>query len=335
MEFEATYNASRGVVQLAVERLKRDGFVDGRNRQGVFVVPHPPHLKRYGLVFPYSRSDRDWTRFDDALVREARRVEDAGEGHRFQVFAGVDDASGGAAIRQRLGDEVGVDRMAGLILVGAHDLADLPPFCSPALPKVFVFADESSPRRPIVTTDEQGWIDQALSWLGKDRGRKRVALVRLTSTFEYVTAADFERHGLTYHAKWRQTIGRGHPEVVSDLIPLLMDYPKDQRPDGLIIADDNLMDHASAALVKLGLPMGEDLDVVAHCNWPWPVPTAVPTQRLGFHAGEVLDRCIKAIDAQRVGEPFEAVQKVAAQWEHQAKSKSARGGPQEASDNLD
>src|SRR5262245_24538533 len=45
------FDASAMTVQTAVDRLKKDGFVIARGRQGTFVADHPPHLHRYGLVF--------------------------------------------------------------------------------------------------------------------------------------------------------------------------------------------------------------------------------------------------------------------------------------------
>ena len=41
---------------------------------------------------------------------------------------------------------------------------------------------------------------------------------------------------------------------------------------------------------------------MAHCNFPWPVPSAVPVKRIGYDAREVLEQCIRVIDMQRQGQ---------------------------------
>ena len=46
-----TYKVSSATVQLAIEKLKHDGFLMPRGKCGTYVRPHPPHLFRYGIVF--------------------------------------------------------------------------------------------------------------------------------------------------------------------------------------------------------------------------------------------------------------------------------------------
>src|SRR5262245_45736692 len=55
----AEYQVSMSTVQGALDRLVEDGFVVPRGRAGTFVSPRPPHLCRYGLVFPSHPGDRN------------------------------------------------------------------------------------------------------------------------------------------------------------------------------------------------------------------------------------------------------------------------------------
>ena len=68
------FDISRSVAQLAVTRLKQDGFVDTRNRRGLFVAENPPHLSRYGVVFPFTRSDPNWSRFNSTFTHELKSL---------------------------------------------------------------------------------------------------------------------------------------------------------------------------------------------------------------------------------------------------------------------
>ena len=45
--------------------------------------------------------------------------------------------------------------------------------------------------------------------------------------------------------------------------------------------------------------MCEDVDVIVHANYPWPVPSALPVRYLGFDCREVLRRCVEVLDGQR------------------------------------
>ena len=98
-----------------------------------------------------------------------------------------------------------------------------------------------------------------------------------------------------------QTVGRDNIADVRKVIALLMDYPADQRPDGLIVLDDNLTEHAVGGLLECNLKIGQDIDVIAHCNWPWPVASSAPIQRVGFHARHVLSHGLRAIELLRQG----------------------------------
>ena len=209
-------------------------------------------------------------------------------------------------------------RLAGLILEPASfDIVKEPPLSGVKLPRVFLFGSGVEGWTPAVTADQKSLTDRAFGWF-RERGRKRVAVIHQADTFSSLSAEDFRQNGLEFRPQWIQPVGRSHPRVVCNLIPLLMDYPEGERPDGLFIADDNLVEYGSAAVVSMGLHVGADLDMVAYCNWPWPVPSAVPMQRIGFHAGQLLERCIETIDAQRAGESVPDTQKLPALFEDEA-----------------
>lgn len=301
-EIESNFSVSRGVAQLAINRLKKDGFVRSQSNQGLFVVDHPPCLKRYALVFAKMPRDSSWPKFNDAMIAEAHQLERNNVNREFEVFAGIHDQREGPAVIEKLKQEVLSDRFAGLIIKGCQELTDLEPFNNPQLPKVYLLSNGKQPWRPIVTVGAEKMIQQGLDWLAK-KGRKRIAVLRVpdyASTWQWED--HFEKAGLDYRAQWIQSVGRHEPSVLQTLIPLLMDYPKNQRPDGLLIIDDNLVGHAVASVNAMGLQIGKDLDIVGHCNWPCQTPSMVPIKRIGFHAGDLLKLGLDLIDTQRRGE---------------------------------
>ncbi|HUU68288.1 MAG TPA: hypothetical protein VM186_02090 [Planctomycetota bacterium] len=76
-----------------------------------------------------------------------------------------------------------------------------------------------------------------------------------------------------------------------------------ERPDGLIISDDNPVEPATAGLVDAGVRVPKDLTVVAHANSPWPTASYVKAKRLGFDCLRLIQIAVDSIDAQRCGLP--------------------------------
>jgi len=88
---------------------------------------------------------------------------------------------------------------------------------------------------------------------------------------------------------------------------MLVNGDGDFRPDALIIADDNFVTEVTAALAESGVETPRELEVVAHCNYPYPTDAMVPVTRLGFDVCELLERSIEVIRRKRSGEevPYE------------------------------
>ena len=97
---------------------------------------------------------------------------------------------------------------------------------------------------------------------------------------------------------------------------LMMRAGQTDRPDGLVITNDNLVDDAIAGLVAEGINVPDDLEVVAHCNFPWPPVKIMPIQRLGLDVRAVLRLGIDLIDRRRAGKKIPKVVTVPAVWEH-------------------
>ena len=104
------------------------------------------------------------------------------------------------------------------------------------------------------------------------------------------------------------------PESARNAMHLLMHADQKERPDGLIITDDNLVEAATAGLLDAGVSVPQDLTVVAHCNFPWPTPSHVPARRLGYDVRQILSACLSDIDRQRNGGKPKSIS-IPAVWE--------------------
>lgn len=316
-ELVANFAVSPVTAQKAVERLKQDGYVYGRQGAGVFVVDHPPHLTNYALAFPTSVEDPDyWTRFTMALRNEALRLE--GERScKMMLHYGVDEPEANAA-RRALEEDVVHHRVAGVILTRLpYSLAASPILAAPDVPRVVLVSSPVS-TMPAVFPDYTSFAVKAFDYL-TGLGRRRIAIVvnAMSGSVAEVLEAEGQRRRLASRPWWLQRAAVHPPEAVRDQVHLLMRMAKHDGIDGLIIADDNLIEGATAGLLAAGVTVGEELDAVAHCNFPWPVVSPVPVTRLGFDVTEILRTCMGLIDAQRRGDTVAALTLIPARFEQE------------------
>lgn len=317
-EMEQEFDVSRMVLQQAVGRLRTDGFVRSFHRKGLFVADAPPHLCRVALLFAESSAHPNWSRMNTAMVNETKRLEREHPDWQFQVLEGVRNGNGGEQAVLALERDIQAHRVAGVVFAPrTFELANRPVLADAAVPKVMVCAPAASASVPIVGVESEELYRRALRRL-VEKGRRRIAILHMADTTQDIDHVRlFAEFGLPLHRPWLQWVGRSHPQFAQHIVSLLLDYPPEERPDGLIIADDNLIEHAAAGIVGSGLRVGLDLDAIAHCNWPWPLPSVLPFERIGFDATDILRRAIECIVAVRHGEQAPSLQKVAPlfEWE--------------------
>jgi hypothetical protein len=295
------YEVARPTLMRAIESLKRDGFVYSRSTRGTYVSERPPHLSRFGLVFashPTDGSHAGWNRFWSTLASQApvlERICDV----QLPVFYDSCTPEG----QHRLGKELARDCLAGLILIGRPDLLRLELVRQADVPKVAVYGGEEVPDIPRVYIDHDSFIRKSLSCL-RDQDVKDVAVVSNDTDRWTAFGEAIERAGFGTKPFWRLAgVGR----AVTPLVRLLFDADSAHVPDGLIIADDNIVEHAVAGVLQAEVRVPQDLKVVTHCNWPAPVPSVVPVTRLGYDVRELLARCIEQLNRLREGEPVSNV----------------------------
>lgn len=310
------HNLSRATMQLAVRQLKEEGFVRSVQRSGLFVSSTPPHLFRFGLAFPCVPGDAAWNRFLGALLSESNVVAGRRQGVELVPYFGLQEGVRNSVMENLLND-VARHRLAGVIITrGTRFLRGLEELKAQRVPCVAINHLESETAgAPVVNTDDPVFMEKGLAWLA-GRGRKRVAVISMRPSLG-VTPEMCAAAGLTTRPQWLCPVGREFDGQVKAVVQLLLDYPSDERPDALIIATDNLVEEALGAIHGTGIVIGYDIDVVAHCNWPWPVESPLPIARIGFHSHQFLDACLEAIELQRKGKTPAPVTMIPALFEHE------------------
>jgi len=329
LELAKKYHTTPVTVQKALARLSRDGFIVARRSAGTFVAERLPYRHHYGLVF-----GNDSGRFLNLLAQQARTVAQE-RGCRITQYHGIDPHVDTEDF-QKLATDVHDHRLAGLIFAtpyqtsGSPVLINPPPPDWPALPRVGIASSSGVCHLPvIINLDQDSVVTRGLDDLVA-QGRHRVAVLtgaQVDQTcFERITAS-LAAHDLIAPAKWVMGLTTTYPQLARRWIAAIFDGPPDQRPDGLLITDDNLVEDAVGGLLDCGLRVPTDVAVVAHANFPSPAPSVVPVRRLGFDVRDVLIACLDSIDRQDRGEQLPSLTSFPARFEEEQIAVPVATGP--------
>ena len=304
----AEFGTSPVTLQRAFDHLVEQGYVTTVAKHGTFVAERLPDSCCYGLVFHQRASGPVHNRFWSTLLREGQAWDD-GHGRRFDCFF-IADGEGAAADRRRLAADVADGRLAGLVFANVPFYLQQPaisPILTAGLPRVCfggMAGDEQRYGASILVPDDEDVIRESFTWFAGQR-RKRVAAFINTARAQvwrsYLPA--LHRAGL----ETRDTWWIGFPPIsdVADAVRvttrLLFDRRPHERPDALLIDDDNLVPWVTAGLAESGLAIPGELSVMAHANVPGPTPAAVPCRRYGFDGRELLAAAIGELERLRRG----------------------------------
>ena len=300
----------------ALSHLKREGFIESRGREGTFVSHAPPHLFRYGLVLPdFPEGNGSLTFRFASMLSKVAEASSGQRPRRLAVYSNVRGESEGEEDTLRLRSDLEHRCLAGMIFTERYTLAN------PAiarmieqsnLPKVAILNNPDG--RGVVPLRMEPFWARAARYFAS-RGRKRVGFCFLDFDAEsrWPQACDaMSNEGLATRLWWRIDVNGRCVSGVRPVIQMMLQLPVAQRPDALLICDDSLVPGVTAALVEAGA--ADAFDVIAHANFPFVTPSAVPAARLGYDAAEVLRTCVDTIDQLRSGN-LAASRIVPCRWE--------------------
>ncbi|MFA5204238.1 MAG: GntR family transcriptional regulator [Lentisphaeria bacterium] len=320
------YGASKGTVQQAVNHLLKEGFLEGRGSKGMFVPACPPHRFQIGITFPAVKSDRNvpWDSLWQALEQAAASFHAADPRYTFKIYYGMGINQDEETKRELLEDIHG-DRLAGLLVLEHARIFTLLRQELLKVPVViFVEAEAATPAKPRpveLSHDYVQMFKMAVDHL-RSRGRKRIAVVmqaelptdRLPKFRKILRNA-----GVVTRPEWMQGVCLCQESIpwTANVVRGLFSTNLKEKPDSLIIVNENLTATAARALVELDLVPGQDVDVVSHGNFPAAGDPPKGVLRIGFDAGEGLATAIKLITRARQGQTVPGRTTLGAAWDPQ------------------
>ena len=301
-ELQQHFGTTKVTVQRAFDDLVEDGFILADGRRGTFVSATPPHLNRYGLVFMGHPDNPGWPPFSETLRREAAKLAKA-DGRQFPCYYYVDQ-NHNSEDYGRLLRELRTHQFAGLVFTYTPEFVAHTPLMEAHGTPLVAISNQPRFGIPVVSIDYSSFFETALDHLAA-RGKQRVAALvpdMLYQAFSEQFRTGAAKRGLNTEPYWWQPVHLGSPGFARSYVRLMMHANQAIRPDSLIIADDNLTQSTLAGLMDAGVRVPQDLEIVAHSNFPADSPPAASMQRLGYDVRLVLDTCLEAIDRQRRGE---------------------------------
>ena len=273
-------------LQRAFDRLAEAGFIESRGRQGTFVVQHPPHRHRIGLVFRSKPERPEWRRFWTILRSVAGNMAEADD-WTFDSFLEIENT--GSPGRNQFAYDVENHRLAGVFHVTKATMEETP--AANEIPRaVMATSDDARIEETLsILPDMRQFIAEALNRL-VSCGCRRVALIAtpgFRKTFYPIYTESLEALNLPVERKWIQTGNLNAPSECANLTELLFSQRGSHRPDGLLVMDDNLAPHVCDGLAQAGLMPARDVAIVSHANYPSPSVSA-GVVRLGFDNGAIL-----------------------------------------------
>jgi DNA-binding LacI/PurR family transcriptional regulator len=297
-ELEKKFTVSRATLRQAVDVLQKDGFIYSAGRKGSFVSEHLPFQYRYGLVALAHRHVE--SRFWQVLKQQAQRITDDDTPRQMHVYTQIGGPTGQAQTQQLL-DDIRSHRLAGLIFLGIgglEDIKELRPWLG-SMPMIAFTEQVPHPNMHRILLDHHAFATRGIEAL-MTLGCRRIAVFHFS---EYVGHHDLPdlitRMGLQTRQSWHHAIAREFPQGARSVAHLLMEQPADQRPDGLIIGNDNMVEPVLGGLLDAGVTVGQDVHAVCHCNWPGPTVTLVPTVQLGYDMTQAMEQSMQLIDRTR------------------------------------
>ena len=308
LDIEEQFMVSSLTVQRAFDRLIEDGFITASGRKGTFVSEAPPHLHHFALSFPQLMGDLNWVKFWSVLIHVAREIEKQGE-YRISIFQGINKVVGGEDYHA-LTNAVCARRLAGIFFAtNPFVIAGTPILDLPGIPRVAMMGRSEFPGVAAISFLPEDFIRRAVKHLAA-QGRKRIGFI-LVPGFTSHAADMIQRvlagQGLAYQPLAVQMALQSEAGWVSNLTQMMVKGAPGERPDGLVIVDDNLTEYACAGVLQAGIQAPRELEVVAHCNFPSPAPNLIPVTRLGYDIFELFHTCIQILERQRNGETFDKI----------------------------
>lgn len=266
----------------------------------------PPHLNHYGIIFPLPNPTMAArSRFYETLHQEVLRRQ--GAPYQFSLyyynFFEPFETVTPSPYHERLLADLAAQRLAGLILASSPEaFAHTPIITQPDIPRVALASLPNSLGIPMIKFDIDDFFRKAFVTMTA-HGRRKAAIFSIHldrhMADQHTLLALAAQHGIEVRDYWRHGFSNDTRPQATAVTQLLMHLPDADRPDTLIIADDNLIDPIIAGLNAARVRVPEELQLIVLSNYPAPPPPSLSVQMLYFDCRAMLATALESLLHQR------------------------------------
>lgn len=294
-------------LQSALDDLREDGLVVTQGSRGTFVSTQAPHRFHYGILFPQALQalgEGEENLLWKSLHAAVSRYPDA-HGRRITEYFGRHWQAESVSYQQLIAD-CQFGRLAGLLIVQPSTMLVGSPLLTAAVPRVFLSSVEAPLGDARIHIDGGSFRRSAIQRLSAG-GCKQVAVIAgagaycAQSTEVQAWLAELAAAGISSRESWMLCGDILYAASITNTVRLLMERC-DHQPDGIVVADDNLLPGVIAGLQAEGLSVGRDVQVIAHANFPLTVANPAGVVRIGLDTQRVIADGIRYCEAIHAGE---------------------------------
>lgn len=302
-ELMTKFDAGADTIQSAMDELATDGVIESRHKSGSFVVERPPYLNRYAVVYMQSRERLGyWSYMYRAIETASSRV----AANRGLELAKYEVSQGDPRMpdHAKLLADVHARRVAGIIFtVAPHEFLDSPITTLPGVPRIALTEKLIIPGISAAPRALNQFGERAANAL-RLAGRKRAAITSFISDLsaQETISRSLAAVGISTRPHWFcPTEPVGGAIALKHYVHVLLDRPASERPDSIVVTDDNLVEFAVAGVRSVGLIPGDDITIVSLGNMPSLPPVSGKVTWIAFDNTAILDSCIEHLSALRSG----------------------------------
>ncbi len=296
-----------GVTTVTIHRtlssLTADGFlrVNTSGNKGTYVNETPPHLFNYALVFPSAPSEHGWNLFYKILLDVSRMIQDELE-IRITPYFRID----GNTTRPdylRLTGDIRKERLAGMIFASPVFMIEKTPLVLEGrIPRIIIGDKNAKLGIPGISMNSQSFIERSLDYL-EFRKCRRVAFISTRGQKGYFTeqlALSFAKRKFISPPQWWHLCHLEWTEAAVNIVRLLLSPETDtERPDAILVGDDNLIGSVCKGVEAADIKVPKELEIVSHCNFPLSTKPCLPVKFIGYDTHAIMSRCIEILKLQK------------------------------------
>ncbi len=305
-ELSQRYEASRATFHYVLNHLKRDLYTVSVERSGTFVAKRLPCRARIGMVFRLDETETDfWHKIYQAAMRYNRTHSD----YEFVVFRSRILQVPLKEEYHELQDQLKRQMLASLFFPFIPESKNLLDLLDgfPAVPRILFENQKMENGDPRVCLSPDQSVRLAMQHFKREKISRVAAIAHGGIPQLAYFLKEAENAGLQTRREWLVPVARDLDFAVENFTRLLLTLPPDQRPQGLYIMDDNLLNQVQRAVIASGIRVPQELKLVCHTNFPDPTTPVLPVERVGYDVGAIVQAIIRLTSMHYAGAPAQKI----------------------------